>query len=115
MTEARQGIEFPLATDGTRSSTELNKTVWSDSAKAVSSQLAADILKEPKWRFRYTKYAELHLKESLKAPGNALATAEAGLESLYQKMLFVSALMNFRIMLNKQYYITFYGLDLKTR
>ncbi|KAL3904538.1 MAG: hypothetical protein SGPRY_011250, partial [Prymnesium sp.] len=86
------GVEFPLDAKGLRSTSELGKQAI---ARAIAATQAPNALataerceRERSWRFGYGEYIRSLVVCSCDSPAGALASAKAGLDLMYDSMLF---------------------------
>jgi len=85
-----EGVEFPLAEDGRRSTMGFNAGAFEASVAKVDAALAAEIRSvAPKWRKKYARYVVENVKVSSASTKNALTIAKAGLDYLHDHMVFV--------------------------
>jgi hypothetical protein len=85
-----RGLVWPLDSKGTRSSTEVNKSILAAALGASSDEKAQAALNTKNWRFGYVKSLEALVKEQCKSPETALACAQAGLDKAYDTFQFVA-------------------------
>ncbi|WP_239165144.1 hypothetical protein [Actinoplanes palleronii] len=82
--------DYPLDTDGRRSSAALGRAVVADALRPVDPAAAAAAEREPDWRRGYLRHFRALLEAGLSADGAAGYTiAEAGLTSLHARMRYV--------------------------
>ncbi len=85
-----RGIVFEKNASGERSSTDVNKRVMKAANSVFNNAALVDgIEAERAWRFRYTRYFEQNVRNSLASPELALESARAGLDALYTHMTFL--------------------------
>lgn len=89
MVDLEQGIVFPENRQGKRSSTDIFKKVLSESVNGFEPDLAANILKEKKWRQQYLHYINRINLAGIKSAAHALQTARSGLDAAYHAMRFI--------------------------
>jgi hypothetical protein len=84
--EAAEGVAFPLAADGRRSTTALGRAVVADALRPVEPAAAAGAEQEPNWRSGYLIHFRRLVEAGLASKAAALSIAGAGLDSLHARM-----------------------------
>jgi len=85
---APNGVEWPLAGDNTRATTQTNQKVFSVATKGIDAAAADKMLKERGWRHKYDRHVLSHVKASLKSPEAAEKAARDGLQELHSSFEF---------------------------
>lgn len=87
------GLVWPLVPNskkaGDRSTTWANKQALAAAIDAVDPTLAGQVLAEPKWRQKYTKYVYKHVETCLHSKEDAVKSSKAGLEWVHNHFEFV--------------------------
>ncbi len=83
--EAADGVAFPLA-DGRRSTSALGRAVVADALRPVEPAGAAGAEQETNWRSGYLIHFRRLVEAGLASKAAALAIAQAGLDSLHDRM-----------------------------
>lgn len=87
------GLVWPLVPnskkEGDRSTTWANKQALAAAIRPVDDTLAEQVLSEPKWRQKYTKYVYKHVASCLHSKEDAVASSKAGLEWVHNNFEFV--------------------------
>mmetsp|Transcript_152119 Transcript_152119/g.276679 ORF Transcript_152119/g.276679 Transcript_152119/m.276679 type:complete len:787 (+) Transcript_152119:70-2430(+) len=86
-----EGVEFPKDAEGKRSTMGINKAAYASAMRAVDAEEAKklDDLPDKKWRKGYIKGILEQVRKSAQSEKNALGIAQAGLDFLHEKMIFV--------------------------
>lgn len=84
--EAAEGVAFPLSADGRRSTSALGRAVVADALRPVEPPGAAGAEQEPNWRSGYLTHFRALVEAGLPAKAAALTIAQAGLDSLHDRM-----------------------------
>ena len=79
----------PNSKEGDRSTTWANKQALAAAIGAVNDTLAQQVLAEPKWRQKYTKYVYKHVESCLHSKEDAVKSSKAGLEWVHSNFEFV--------------------------
>lgn len=87
-TNRTQGVCFPLGGDGQRSTQATGRAVFADCVRAVDPGLAERIEHTNDWRRGYLAPLRDIVQASASSPDAALAIAQAGLASVYQRFRF---------------------------
>lgn len=80
---------FPLDSNGKRSTSLVNKTIWSEALNGVDESLAKEILSVKNWRKGYADYVYRFTQASVSTPQHTLKVAQQGLQSIYNTFKFV--------------------------
>jgi len=92
MTPPAPGIAFPLAADGSRSTTAAGARIVAASLRALNLGRQAQAAEaESHWRRRYPGYFRSLVEGALAEPALALASASAGLQAAWQTLSWVGA------------------------
>lgn len=87
------GLVWPLVPnskkEGDRSTTWANKQALAAAIRTVDGSLADQVLTEPKWRQKYTKYVYKHVESCLRSKEDAVKSSKAGLEWVHNNFEFV--------------------------
>jgi hypothetical protein len=84
--EAADGVAFPLAPDGRRSTSALGRAVVADALRPVEPASAAGAEQEQNWRSGYLIHFRRLVEAGLSSKAAALSIAQAGLGSLHARM-----------------------------
>lgn len=87
------GLVWPLVPnskkEGDRSTTWANKQALAAAIGAVDPALAERVLREPKWRQKYTYYVYKHVEACLQSKAAAVESSKAGLAWVHNNFEFV--------------------------
>jgi hypothetical protein len=83
------GINFPLTTEGKRSTTALGRQVLAAALEGVDPEAAMAAGTERGWRKHYPQHFRSLEEASLKSSEAAVGIAASGLDALYSNMVFV--------------------------
>jgi hypothetical protein len=81
-----RGVAFPRTADGRRSTAAVGRTVVADALRAVDPAGALAAEQETNWRSGYLSHFRRAVEAGLGAPGDAVAIAGSGLDSLHTRM-----------------------------
>jgi len=84
-----QGVSFPEGGDGRRSTQATGRAVFADCVRGVDPRLAERIEHTNDWRRGYLRPVRDIVQASASSPDSALAIAQAGLASVYQRFRYV--------------------------
>eukprot|EP00941_MAST-03F_sp_MAST-3F-sp1_P003456 g3456.t1 len=86
-----RGLLWPITNDLTkeRSSTRINKRIFSGSVEPIDEESSDSILKEKNWRFGYVKHVNRNVQLSAQSSSNALRIATQGLATAHSVFQFV--------------------------
>jgi hypothetical protein len=84
--DQQQGVVFPLATDGRRSTAALGRAVVADALRVADPAGASQAEQETNWRSGYLTHFRRLVDASLTSPDAAVQLAAAGLEALHTRM-----------------------------
>lgn len=84
-----EGVVFPTAADGRRSTTDTGRAIFADALRAANAEAAQRAEAERDWRRSYVSHARQLVEEAVRAPAAALAIAQAGLRSAHARLQFV--------------------------
>ena len=88
MAENDTGLDFPVDSDGKRSTTGLNQGAFAAAVKAHSKEAHEAVVNEKKWRFGYVKHVVRQTQLASSSEGTALGIARDGLDYLHSSMQF---------------------------
>jgi hypothetical protein len=88
------GVEFPVSSDGRRSTSALGRTVVADALRPVDPAGAAAAEQEKDWRRRYPLHFRRLIEAGLPSADAAVSVAREGLGSLYRQMRVVDSAGN---------------------
>lgn len=91
MSEQQQGIVFPRATDGRRSTAAVGRSVVADALREVDPIGCTNAAQETNWRSGYLVHFRRLLEAGLPSRKAALAIAAEGLASLHDRMEVVTS------------------------
>src|SRR5580693_9959924 len=84
--DGAEGVVFPPAADGRRSTSALGRAVVADALRQVDSAGARDAEREQDWRRGYPRHFRRLIEAGLASRQDAITVARDGLDSLYQRM-----------------------------
>ena len=84
MTTDANGIQFPLSTEGRRSTSQTTKAVFAAALQVVAPDAARELVADETWRQRYPGYLRALTEGTLAHPDLAVATASAGLAEAWR-------------------------------
>lgn len=84
-----EGIQFPLAADGQRSTTSTNKAIYSAALEALHPQAAQALRDERDWRKHYPTHLRMLTEVGIINPAHALQIATTGLAAAWQQFEFM--------------------------
>ena len=84
------GVAFPVAADGRRSTSALGRAVVADALRRVDPAGARAAEREGKWRTRYPVHFRRLIEAGLASGQATSSVARDGLESVHQRMRFIS-------------------------
>lgn len=88
---AAEGLLFPLAADGERSTTAAGKMIFAASVKGVDAPATAAVEAERNWRFGYGKHVVRNVELCLTSPAAALTVSNQGLDAALDSFEFIRA------------------------
>lgn len=85
MSDAQEGLQFPLDEDHQRISTSrTGQQILSEALALVDNKSSQDVLKEKNWRKKYPRYFKAMVEQGIRFRENPLKIAEHGLQKAHQ-------------------------------